>query len=340
MAHQSIQQEFRALYGSLAPFKSRLPHDLENYQPALVESLLEDPHFSSFPPAPDFQRQFWRHVVTVIESKGVEVDERIYDRYLSLLSSPTSLIRPNIFTNEPPAPSFLTYFYATPSSPSTPEKVTLLESRTTIEAGTTGMRTWKASLMLAEWLIAHPETVQGKHVLELGAGIGFLGILISKLQGGVAHSSVTMSDVDENVLERNRHNVELPPNVVEQPARVIQLDWFDSLDQDTSLTLQLNPPPDLIIGADIVFDPSLIEPLVETLWVLSKRPQGAVGPSITIALSVRRESTIAEFVDTSKRRGFAVDEIKWNLPSQRLFSGAWEGEADAKGVDIKLFRLH
>lgn len=33
---------------------------------------------------------------------------------------------------------------------------TLLESRTTIEAGTTGLRTWSASLVLAEYLITNP----------------------------------------------------------------------------------------------------------------------------------------------------------------------------------------
>lgn len=35
-------------------------------------------------------------------------------------------------------------------------RVTLLESRTTIEAGTTGMRTWRASLLLGEWLLHNP----------------------------------------------------------------------------------------------------------------------------------------------------------------------------------------
>lgn len=33
---------------------------------------------------------------------------------------------------------------------------TLLESRTTIESGTTGLRTWRASFVLAQYLIAHP----------------------------------------------------------------------------------------------------------------------------------------------------------------------------------------
>jgi len=36
------------------------------------------------------------------------------------------------------------------------EKITLLESRTTIESGTTGLRTWLASFVLAQYLNSHP----------------------------------------------------------------------------------------------------------------------------------------------------------------------------------------
>ena len=34
--------------------------------------------------------------------------------------------------------------------------VTLFESRTTIESGTTGLRTWRASFVLAQFLIQNP----------------------------------------------------------------------------------------------------------------------------------------------------------------------------------------
>lgn len=68
----------------------------------------------------------------------------------------------------------------------------------------------------------------GKHVLELGAGIGFLGILISKLQETHSHNSsdesfsMTMSDVDENVLERNHYNIALPPSMLVE-FRLLQI---------------------------------------------------------------------------------------------------------------------
>src|SRR6267142_2265748 len=69
----------------------------------------------------------------------------------------------------PPSPSFTTHYWKpTPrpdSSLSTDDmssieyhSVTLFESRTTIESGTTGLRTWRASFVLAQFLIQNPST--------------------------------------------------------------------------------------------------------------------------------------------------------------------------------------
>lgn len=70
----------------------------------------------------------------------------------------------------PPAQSYVTHFWYMPehtselfasSKADTVDTVhqhtaTLLESRTVIESGTTGLRTWLASFVLAQYLILHP----------------------------------------------------------------------------------------------------------------------------------------------------------------------------------------
>jgi hypothetical protein len=109
---------------------------------------------------------------------------------------------------------------------------TLLESRTTIENGTTGLRTWLASFPLAEYLIQNPgvhlyinhskpiahllsfeELVVSKCVLELGSGVGFLGIIVASLQQIRCHDqpgSLWLTDINDKVLERCRENLRLP----------------------------------------------------------------------------------------------------------------------------------
>ena len=65
---------------------------------------------------------------------------------------------------KPPSETYVTYLWKSPDvqSPSICPgiaSVTLLESRTLIERGTTGLTTWTASISLAEFLIKHPGAV-------------------------------------------------------------------------------------------------------------------------------------------------------------------------------------
>src|SRR5258705_13973810 len=64
-----------------------------------------------------------------------------------------------------PSPSYVTYFWLPNGrfDPKTEEAklhdyftATLLESRTTLQSGTTGLRTWLASFPLAQYLIQNP----------------------------------------------------------------------------------------------------------------------------------------------------------------------------------------
>lgn len=107
-----------------------------------------------------------------------EIDECIYAHYLSLrtggryalclmVDRDQSLIYFIVFnSSETPPNSLITHYWKFPGTHVYPieedcyETITLLESRTTIEAGTTGLRTWQASLVLAQYLIHHPRESQ------------------------------------------------------------------------------------------------------------------------------------------------------------------------------------
>lgn len=136
----------------------------------------------------------------------------------------------------PPEQSYVTYIWKSDNIVHTDDiiypgyaHVTLLESRTTIESGTTGLRTWPASLALAHYVIAHPgivfplqakskfssrllDTVHSRRVLELGCGAGFLGLIIATVQDG-SHTSrdsaVWLTDVNDFVLQLCQNNLKL-----------------------------------------------------------------------------------------------------------------------------------
>ena len=67
------------------------------------------------------------------------------------------------FANVSPSKSYITYYWTPSNGDVNMEsllRLTLLESRMTIESGTTGLRTWKASFILADYLLNNP----GKHL--------------------------------------------------------------------------------------------------------------------------------------------------------------------------------
>nr|GAT55611.1 predicted protein [Mycena chlorophos] len=280
----------------------------------VLNHLLLDPHLASYRPSEQYQKTFWKWMVQNLEQHNaeedsdVEIDSRIYDHFLALL---------NISSDGPPTQSYITHFWD-PSLRSDDsdevdlalyQKTTLLESRTMIEAGTTGMH-----------------LIRGKRILELGSGIGFLGAVVATLQLlKHEHGAVWLSDVNEAVLARCQDNIRLPCNTSSSHpnVRCCFLDWSAALDPDrivvTTALLRDEISPDLILGADIVFDPSLIPPLIAVLNLALRE-----NPSSTaiIALTERNPTTMQKFVDAiSDSEGLTWEKVDFAVRDTVLVEG-------------------
>ena len=145
-------------------------------------------------------------------------------------------------------PSHVTYIY--PSNDGIEPQITILESRSVIaSAGTTGRRTWEAALHLSKYLWhSGKSSVQGKTVLELGAGTGLVSILCSRWLGA---RHVTATDGDDSVVEDIQKNLFL--NQLEHSNSVYAKSyrWGQSPEEDEG---GLTRSYDLILGADVVSD--------------------------------------------------------------------------------------
>lgn len=231
--------------------------------------------------------------------------------------------------------------------------ITLLESGTTIENGTTGLRTWSASFALAEYLRKHSDILDAR-VLELGSGCGFLGIITAKLQTGYQDSklgfpsekqvplSLSLSDVNKDVLRRCQDNLALPCNSLKDHPDLScsLLDWLDVLDtslKDRAETFLKSVDPDVIIGADLVYDIEIIPALVGTLAIALNQPirPGRPDRISYLALTVRNEDT----VDMFRRAAGEVLEIREEVLNERcslLMNESLEGK---HGWPVRLFVL-
>ena len=130
--------------------------------------------------------------------------------------------------------------------------ITLLERPHLISgSSTTGFRTWEAALHLGSYLLSDSgkRLIEGKNVLELGAGTGFISVLCAKC---LRAKHVTTTDGDEGVVEALKENLFL--NELDDDSKVITsvLRWGHHLigswvEEDCE-----SSPYDIVVGSDIV----------------------------------------------------------------------------------------
>ena len=167
------------------------------------------------------------------------------------------------------------------------DKIQISEQRSVITSwGTTGRRTWEAALVLAEYLLSTPCEVRGRKVLELGAGTGFLSIILAKLD---VCERLCSTDADESVLQLVKRNAAL--NGCSDALDIEKLNW-----EDSNISLD---SWDVILGADITYDDSV----ADLANLLSKLPFRSYA---LIVATVRRQSTIDTFIKACKRRKLSV----------------------------------
>ncbi|KAH9931996.1 uncharacterized protein BXZ73DRAFT_89957 [Epithele typhae] len=257
-------------------------------------------HRPCYPPSRQYQRSFWKWAIDWLERLD-ELDERLYTHQIELMQVPT--------------PQHVFPEYAS---------VTLVESRTTIEAGTTGLRTWSAGLVLPNICCPSP-LVAGKRVMELGCGAGFLGAIVASIQlaaSGDSPISLWLTDVHEPVLQRCEVNVRLPCNASHRhpDMTVLRLDWSDAQDPDRSGPIDdlanVRATPDIVLGADLVYEPSIIPPLVAVLDATLSPGRDRIA---LIALTLRNEDTMSDFLRQAS---------EWR-PVGQYFTGAAELGQDA-----------
>ncbi|KIP11780.1 hypothetical protein PHLGIDRAFT_63116 [Phlebiopsis gigantea 11061_1 CR5-6] len=304
-------------YATLTAFRYiKFPVDLSFGQvhSFLLDAILTNPYFTKYPPAQQYQQQFWKWAISNLDTisspletmlvitntyfKDDEIDSRMYEHHVVLMSQSTVS---QTMGSQPPVPSYFTYIWRSRECHKY-ESATLMESRTTIESGTTGLKTWRASLVLSQYLIFYPELVRHKRILELGSGVGLLGIITATLQmhEPQAHATIRLTDVNSDVLARCSANLNLECNKsASHPAvGTAALDWTDSL-SETGIavvhTLLQEIAPDIILGADVVYDPGIIPPLVETLRLALQNGDNVA----LIALTERNADTMTQFIQSA-----------------------------------------
>ncbi|KAJ2057766.1 hypothetical protein GGI17_005462 [Coemansia sp. S146] len=233
-------------------------------QGEVMKTIIFHEHTTSHSPSHRYIVLFLKKYIEKIESThNYDLDDELMEFYVSLAAT----------TNLSAGATGMCYkTYTLDKEQYT--KVVLNEEQMMISQGTTGLQTWEASLRLADFFVEHPDIVRGQKVVELGAGCGLAGFTCAAI--GAAHVlSTDCSAAVLKLLESNRQkskqrlseydNVLRNMTNMVDPAfkdsvQVAELDW-----EHTDECAKLSDSADVVIGADITYDPTIVPVLVNAL---------------------------------------------------------------------------
>lgn len=177
--------------------------------------------------------------------------------------------------------------------------------------GVTGSVMWDSGVVLGKFLEHATETetvdLQGKKIVELGAGCGLAGCIAAFLG---AH--VILTDLPDR-LKLLKKNVEanLYGNV-RGSAVVDELTWGTDLDPDFC-----NPLPDYVIGSDVIYSEGAVTDLLKTLLDLC-----GTQTTVILAGELRNDAILEYFLEAATKEFMVgrIDQKQWHpdFCSQRV----------------------
>lgn len=198
--------------------------------------------------------------------------------------------------------------------------------RTVDRANEVGLRLWPAAEVLVEWALdaLRPPL----KILELGAGLGLVGLALAKEE-----FSVTLTDGDARVCANLRYNAALNDlgDGDAAPCVVRQFRW----EEDFGAFWDACGPFDVVLAADCLYDPSLAPPFADVLRHAVER-----SADVFLANAVRNPETFRAVDAALAERDLAFEDIAC-APTPRLVPArAWakHGEALASGT-LRLGRV-
>jgi predicted nicotinamide N-methyase len=200
----------------------------------------------------------------------------------------------------------------------------------------TGLKLWQSSAVLCQHLVnvEAAEMLQDTtnyanlRVLEVGSGLGRCGLLAHCL----SHDNVTtvLTDGDTDTLQQLRRNISNNVSDSDDTISCRQLLWGERYAKDY-LSQQTGGDKkhfDLILGSDLIYVQSVIQPLFETVKTLLSTDENS---KFLMAHCSRREGNEVELpmvLDVAKEQGFEFEILSEDDDDISLFCFRRRGTND------------
>ncbi|KAK6233172.1 hypothetical protein SCA6_003245 [Theobroma cacao] len=220
----------------------------------------------------EYMKKFLKKIITEVESRNGYVSDDLYEEYVPYMTSSKDF---NLFKETGRILKCISFLFHADcvelsSCPSSRNLVVELQCSLNMLEGDTGCSIWPSCLFLSELILSFPHIFLGKSCFEVGSGVGLVGICLAYVKA----SKVILSDGDLSTLANMKFNLEmnhintetdLPETSTENPKLVkcIHLPWESASEKELQEFM-----PEIILGADVIYDPSCLPHLIRVLAIL------------------------------------------------------------------------
>ena len=250
-----------------------------------------------YPPSVDWQLSVLKKATLLAEQDGEVVEDSFAEHFLKLSTHTVEACGEACGIVSP-------WFYKTFSYASADDRHVTLRVNASISAGATGCAIWEAGVIMAS-LFVSPHTARlfdGRACLELGSGAGLAAVCMARS----SLAKLILSDGNADSLDNLKHNLQL--NSV--TAECVAFDWEQATKEEIeSLACKV----DLVVAADILYDPCTIPSLIPALLILlspqKDMPAGShKRKEAWVATALRQESSLLKFLQDAADAGLEVSD--------------------------------
>ncbi|MCL7037918.1 hypothetical protein MKW94_007396 [Papaver nudicaule] len=226
-------------------------------------------------PSDLYMKNFLKKVIVEVESSCIEVMDELYEQFSYYMTS----VKDGFERGNSRVYKRISFLFPNVSSCSRVEKIVIpLQCSVNMLEGDTGYcvdkvvcrplhlcSVWPSSLFLSEFILSHPDIFSNKSCFEVGSGVGLVGISLAYVKA----SKIILTDGDLSTLANMKHNLEL--NQLKMQTKMSQikckhLPWESASEEELQ-----GFKPDIVLGADVIYDPLCLPDLLRVLTNLLSR---------------------------------------------------------------------
>lgn len=253
-----------------------------------------------------YMKFFLKKLIAEVEAEGIDVLDELYE-HLALYMTSIKDVHLEKDSRVLKQVSFIfpDGYYKSPIFEESRKLVVPLQCSVNMLEGDTGCSIWPASLYLSEFILSFPEMFSSKSCFEVGSGVGLVGICLSHVNA----NSVMLSDGDLSTLANLKLNMELNKQLIRTDSvTCIHVPW-----ESTSENNLKEHRCDVILGADVIYNPECLSHLVRVLACLLNREKSSSTiqscPVAYIASVIRNVDTFNKFLMLVKEAKLCIEDI-------------------------------